>query len=74
MFCALNGSREAKRLFLDFPNDHPEVFDGAVAESYYERLDLYRLIDELKQKRRGRGDRTSPNAPGSFRTGRSCPR
>jgi hypothetical protein len=56
MLCALNGSREAKRLFLDFPNDHREVFDGAVAESYYERLDFYRLTEERKQKRRGRGD------------------
>ena len=56
MLCTLNGSREAKRLFLDFPNDHREVFDGAVAESYYERLDFYRLTEERKQKRRGRGD------------------
>jgi hypothetical protein len=44
MLCAMNGSREAERKFLNFPNDHREIFDGAVAESYFERLDFYRTV------------------------------
>jgi hypothetical protein len=50
MLCALNGSRDAERLFLDFPNDHREVFDGAVVESYFERLDFYRRIHFKEEK------------------------
>lgn len=46
MVCALNGSRRAERLLLEFPKDHGKIFDGALAESYFERLDFYRLIQK----------------------------
>jgi hypothetical protein len=48
MLCAMNGSRKAERLFLDFPNDHREIFGGAIAESYSERLDFYRLMQQKR--------------------------
>jgi hypothetical protein len=44
MLCALNGSQKAERLLLSFPKDHPEIFDGAIAETYEDDLYFYRQV------------------------------
>jgi len=44
VLCALNGSPRAERLLMSFPKDHPEIFDGAIAETYLDILEFYRAI------------------------------
>ncbi|MBE3126356.1 MAG: hypothetical protein IMZ54_06275 [Acidobacteria bacterium] len=46
MLCALNGSRRAERFLLEFPKDHSQIFDGALAELYSELLDFYRRVQK----------------------------
>jgi len=44
VLCALNGSPRAEQLLMSFPKDHPEIFDGAIAETYGDMLEFYRDI------------------------------
>jgi len=60
MLCALNGSLSAERLLISFPQDHPEIYDGAVAENHDDVLYIYKEILKMGHDSSGR---TRPARP-----------